>query len=202
MQKIKNNFKLLRLGMNLKSGISILLTTGFVCLLCESAQADLVFPAIVNQFMISGVVPSCYSVILAILVLLIESYFLNKFWNKNWFVSFVLAFMINLLSSIAGIFILMRYWFLFIPREITSGIFEYTNMRLGTYLGMIPGYFLTVLVEWILLMLLAKIFFRGKSGLKPLLKLSATMNAFSYLILLLGIAIADILTKGQNFKSF
>ena len=72
-------------------------------------------------------------------------------------------------------------------------------MRLGTYLGLIPGYVSTVLLEGLLLFLITLVIKR-----KPLMtismKTSAIMNFFSYMIILFGILIVDFMTKGANFE--
>ena len=165
----------------------------------KSSYADLVFPAIAHQFMISLVVPSYYSVIIAVLILLVESFFIQKILVINYIISFIISFIINLISSIAGVFIvtLLEGW----TRDICMGLFGYSNMRLGTYLGMIPGYILTVLLEGVLLFLIALII-RNKQKIISCMKTSAIMNCCSYLIILIGVIIADIMTKGANFKTY
>ena len=180
----------------LKIGLSIL----FLDFICHSAQADIVLPAIAKQFAVSSVVPSYYSILLAICVLLIEAYFIKKLFEKNFLYGFGLSFFINLFSSILGIFITDILAFL--TRKICMDIFGYSNMRVGTYLGMIPGYGITVLVEWFMLLAWAKLFCSDKFKPKNLFKLSLIMNFCSYLVLVLGILIADLITHGQNFQSF
>ncbi len=172
----------------------------FFILICQKAQADIVFPAIAHQFMVSLVIPSYYSVLLAIFVLLIEAFFIKRFFQKNWIYGFGWAFLINLISSIAGIFIVT--FLEGMTRDICMGVFGYHNMRLGTYLGMIPGYFITVLMEWLLLLLLTKLFSKNKYEPRNLFNLSLMMNICSYLLLLAGIFLADIMTNGQNFKTY
>lgn len=172
----------------------------FFILICQKAQANIVFPAIAHQFMVSLVIPSYYSVLLAVLVLLVEAYFIKKFFQKNWIFALGWSFLINFISSIAGVFIVT---FLEYPtRALCMGIFGYSNMRLGTYLGMVPGYFITVLIEWLLLLLLTKLFFKNKYEPMNLFNLSLIMNICSYLLLLAGIFLADIMTNGQNFKTY
>lgn len=172
----------------------------YFCLFCTSAEADIVFPAIAHQFIISMVVPFYYSVFLALAVLIIEGYYIKKFLGRGWFLSFIFAFVINAISSFAGVFIVTH--FEFITRKIVGGFFGYQNMRWGTYIGMFPGYFLTVVIEWIVLVFITKLFSQSKMEWRGLLRLSTGMNVYSYLILLLGIIIVDILTKGENFKTF
>lgn len=172
-------------------------TVLFVVFLCEKAQADIVFPAIAHQFAVSLVIPSYYSILLAVAVLIIEGFFIKRFFIKNWFYSLGLAFLINFASSILGVFIVS--FLEFFTRSICMGIFGYANMRIGTYLGMMPGYVITVLVEWLLLLNWTLLRCKNRFESKNLFKLSLMMNFSSYLILLLGIFLADILTHGKNF---
>ena len=184
----------------MKKNNKILLLLLLSSLVCQKSQADIVFPAIAHQFMVSLVFPSYYSVLLAVLVLLIEGFFIKKYFGKNWIYGLGLSFLINLISSVFGVFVVT---FLEFPtRAMCMGIFGYQNMRLGTYLGMFPGYFLTVLVEWLLLLCWAKLFSKDKFEPKNLLNLSVMMNFFSYLVLFFGVFIADIVTHGQNFKTY
>ncbi|MFA5200469.1 MAG: hypothetical protein WC442_06180 [Candidatus Omnitrophota bacterium] len=165
----------------------------------ESLYADIVFPAIAHQFMVSLVVPSYYSIVLAVLIILVETFFIQRLFTLNFIISVILSFIINLISSVAGVFtvIFLEVW----TRDICMGIFGYSNMRLGTYLGMIPGYVLTVLLEGILLFLITPII-RKKLQIMDCIKTSALMNVCSYLIILIGVALADIITKGANFKTY
>jgi len=163
------------------------------------AYADIVFPAIAHQFMVGMVVPSYYSVIMAVLILLIETFFIQKLFAINYIISFIVSFIVNLISSILGVFIV---GFLELgTRYICMGLFGYSNMRLGTYLGMIPGYLLTVLCEAALLFQIA-LMIKKKVKTTECIKTSAIMNFLSYLIILIGVIIADIVTKGANFKTF
>ena len=147
--------------------------------------------------MVSLVVPYYYSVLLAIAVLFTEGFFIKKYFQKNWVYGFGVSFLINLISSVLGFLILA---FLEYPtRAICMGIFGYENMRLGTYLGMIPGYFVTVVVEWLFLLCWARLFCKDKFEPKKLINLTIIVNFFSYLVLLGGVFIADIMTHGQNF---
>ncbi len=179
--------------------IKIILPVLFLGFFCKETQADLVFPAITHQFAASLVIPSYYSILLAVFVLLIEAYFIKKFFSRTFFYGFGLSFLINLFSSILGFVIVscLESW----ARDISIGIFSYDNMRLGTYLGMIPGYGITVLVEWLMLLAWVKLFCRNKFEPKNLFKLSLIMNFCSYLVLLFGILMADIITHGRNFTS-
>ena len=178
-----------------------------LCLLffVKNSYADMVLPAILHQFMISMIVPFYYSVILAVLIVSVETFFLQRLFTTkkslfNFILNFVLSFIINLLSSILGALILVL---LNEHRgDIFSGVFGYADMRLGTYLGMIPGYALTVLIEGILLFLIAQIInliIERKLKFISCMKTSIIMNCCSYLILLIGVIIVDIMTKGSNF---
>lgn len=179
--------------------IKIILPVLFLGFFCKETQADVVFPAIAHQFAASLVIPSYYSILLAIFVLLIEVYFIKKFFLITFLYGFGLSFLINLFSSILGLVIVTFLESL--TREICMGIFSYSNMRLGTYLGMIPGYGITVLIEWLMLLTWAKLFCRNKFEPKNLFKLSLIMNFCSYLVLLFGILMADIITHGRSFHA-
>jgi hypothetical protein len=179
------------------SRISFLLLLFFI-FLSEEAHADIVFPAIAYQFMVSFIVPSYYSVLLAVLVLLVEAFFMKKFLSRTGAESLGLSFLINLFSSILGFFIVT---FLEpFTREIVMGIYGYSNMRMGIYFGMLPGYVITVLVEWLFLLGWVKWVYRVKYEAKDLIKLSLIMNFFSYVILLGGVFFAAMITQGQNFQ--
>lgn len=174
--------------------INIILITILIILLSSvcNAYANIVFPAIAHQFMVSIVVPSYWSMILAILILIIESLFISKLFRLNFIFSFILSFFINLISSVSGVFI---------TNFFSDGIFAYKNMKLGTYLGMIPGYVLTVILEGLLLFLIS-LLIKIKIRLFNCIKTSIIMNLFSYLILLAGILIADFATKGKVFNTY
>jgi hypothetical protein len=101
--------------------------------------------------------------------------------------------MLNLISSVAGVIITAIHF------GHGGNIFAYGNMKFGTYLGMIPGYIVTVLLEGLFLVLCVFLLKREKRAL-DCFKTSALMNFCSYLILLAGILIADIVTKGKNFN--
>ena len=165
----------------------------------KEAQANLVFPAIAHQFMVSLVVPSYYSVVLAILVLFVEALFIRKFFQRGWIYSFGLSFFVNLTSSIVGVFVVT--YLEGMTREVCRGTFGYSNMRLGTYLGMIPGYFITVVLEGMLLLGSSKLFGINLNT-RGIGKLSFMMNLCSYTVLFLGILFADLLTGGQSFKTY
>jgi len=158
----------------------------------NNVYADLVFPAIANQFMVAFVVGFYWSILIAVTILIVEACFIKKLLSVKLFQAFWYSFLVNLGSCIVGIIIVT------IPFSGGRNIFSYGNMRLGTYLGLIPGYILTVLIEGLLLIACAK---TQKLNLKKVdcFRTSAVMNFFSYLILLVCIMIADSLTKGQNF---
>ena len=181
-----------------QKNLTIILVIIFTLSYIRSAHADLAFPAISHQFAVSMVIPAYYSIVLAVLILFIEGYFIKEFLLKSWIYGFGVSFLINLFSSILGIFI--TSFLEVMTRGICKGIFGYNNMRLGTYIGMIPGYGLTVLVEWLMLLCWVKCLCKNKFEPKNLFILSSKMNFFSYLILLAGIFIADVMTKGQNFR--
>ena len=168
--------------------------------ICQQAWADIVFPAIAHQFMVSLVVPGYYSVALAISVVFTEAFFIKRFFQRGWVYGLTLSFLINLVSSIAGVFIVS--FLEAMTRNVCRGIFGYSNMRLGTYLGMIPGYFITVVLEGGLLLIWAKLVYKNKFTAKGLVSLSSAMNLCSYLILALGILLANIATHGKNFKTY
>ena len=164
------------------------------------AYADLVFPAIAHQFMVSMVVPSYYSIILAVMILAIEAYFIKKLFAVSFVFSFVLSFIVNLISSAAGAFLTT----IFFGRgglEGIMGILGYRDMRFGTYLGLVPGYIFTVILEGFLLILSGKLI-NKETRLKPVFKTSTFMNLYSYAIILISIVFADILTKGKVFRTF
>lgn len=164
----------------------------------EEAYANVVFPAIAHQFMVSMVVPSYYSVVMAVMILLIEAFFIRKVLTTNYIISFVISFVINLISSVIGAF-LTGAIFGVGGREGIFGILGYSNMRLGTYLGMFPGYVLTVLLEGLVLFLVA-LLIRRRSKMTACMKTSAIMNFFSYLVILIGVLAADVITKGASLK--
>jgi hypothetical protein len=185
--------------------LSYLLVTIAVILSCvKDAYANVIFPAIARQFMVSMVVPSYYSVAMAVLILLIEAFFIHKLFTVNYIISFVISFIINLISSVVGAF-LTGAIFGVGGREGILGILGYNNMRLGTYLGMLPGYVLTVLLEGLLLFLIGlmvNLIIKRKISMAACMKTSAIMNFFSYLVIIVGVFIADLVTKGANFKTY
>ena len=156
------------------------------------AHADIVFPAIANQFAVTFVIGFYWSILIALLILVIETFFIKKLLNLNIFPTIVFSFGVNLLSSIAGVLIASF-------AVHGKNIFAYGNMRFGTYLGMIPGYGFSVLIEGLLLIVCASLLKRSVS-LSNCLKISASMNLCSYMLLLLSIFIADFVSKGQVFN--
>jgi len=173
------------------SSIIILAVVSFLLFKATNVYADIVFPAIANQFAVSFVVGSYWSVVMALLIVLIEAIFIKQLLSLNYLIAFIYSFIINLISSAVGILITSIPYY-------GENIFAYDNMRFGTYLGLIPGYILTVLLEGLLLILCVLLLKRKKKAL-DCFKTSALMNFCSYLILLIGIIIADVVTKGNNF---
>ena len=159
-----------------------------------NAYADIVLPAIANQFAVSfalnGEGWGC-SIIIGILILIVEAFFIKKLLFLSFSSAFGYSFAINLASSFVGILITS---FAFSGKNI----FAYGNMRFGTYLGMIPGYVFTVLIEGLLLILCSALLKRSNK-VSECFKTSVIMNFCSYLILLVSLIVADFLTKGQNF---
>ena len=162
--------------------------------LCGKAHANIVFPAISHQFMISTVVQSYHSVLMAIMILLVETYFIQELFSCKFIAGFALSFLINLASSLAGIFLLALPF-------AGANVLAYGNMRMGTYLGLVPGYIFTVMIEILLLFIIAKAIKQKIKG-RELVKTAVIMNFFSYVIIVAGIAIADYLTKGEIFKTY
>ncbi|MBF0387532.1 MAG: hypothetical protein HQL20_06715 [Candidatus Omnitrophica bacterium] len=113
-----------------------------------NVSADLVLPAIANQFAVSfafiGAGWWC-SIIVGLLIVLVEAHFVKRLLTIKLPLAFVLSFMINFVTSVVGIMIAA---FAFSGQNI----FAYGDMRFGTYLGMIPGYVFTVLIEGLLLL--------------------------------------------------
>lgn len=184
----------------MKKKTALLIIPLLFLFLLKSARANIVFPAIAHQFMVSVVVPSYYSVIMAVLILTIEAVFIGKLFSINFARSFVFSFIINLLSSAAGAVITS----IFLGRGSLSGlagVFAYRDMKLGTYLGLFPGYVLTVIFEWFLL-LLAPVAAKSMLRRGLIFKTCVIMNLSSYIILILGIFLADVLTGGEVFKAF
>jgi hypothetical protein len=157
------------------------------------AFANLVFPAIANQFAVAFVLGSLWAALIALAILIVETLFIKKLLSCGFLSAFGDSFFVNLASSFLGIFI----FGIFLGSG--KGIFAYGNMRLGTYLGLVPGYVLTVLIEGLLLMACAMLL-RRRLKVPDFFKVSALMNLCSYLILLASIMAADILTNGQNFN--
>ena len=175
--------------------IAVLATTTSLFLLSNviNAYADVVLPAIANQFAVTFAFAGAgwwCSIIIGVLILIVETFFIKKLLSLNFSSAFGLSFAINFASSFAGILITS---FTFHGKNI----FAYGNMRFGTYFGMIPGYAFTVLFEGLFLILCSSLLKRSKKAVNCY-KTSAVMNFFSYLILLVSLIIAD-LTKGQNF---
>ncbi len=165
----------------------------FILLFPFQAYADIIFPAIVRQFSITFVVGWCASIAIAFLIVLSETFFLKKLLHYKTLPTFLLSFIINFISSLAGFFLL------FFPSDLNGHILMYGNMRLGVYLSLPIGYLLTVMVEFLTL---AMFFILKKNlTLKSLLKTTTIMNAFSYLILLCAIIFADIISHGKCFQS-
>ncbi|MBU0547310.1 MAG: hypothetical protein KJ710_03600 [Candidatus Omnitrophica bacterium] len=175
-----------------RASVIILAVALFLLFKATNVYANIVFPAIANQFAVSFVVGFYWSVVMALLILFIEAFFIRKLLSLNYFIAFIFSFIINLISSFAGVII----------TAFTFGhgrnIFAYGNMKFGTYLGLIPGYVLTVLFEGLILALCVSLLKREKRA-SDCFKISALMNFYSYLILLVGIIAADIMTKGNNF---
>ena len=161
----------------------------------QMAYADIVLPAIANQFVVmfafAGAGWWC-AIIVAFLILIVETFFIKKLLSLNSSSAFGYSFAINFVSSVAGLVITL------IPFSSGKNIFAYGDMRLGTYLGMIPGYVITVLIEWLLLIWCSEALKRNNKKF-DCFKTSGGMNFCSYLILLVSLIIADVLTKGQNF---
>ncbi len=155
------------------------------------ARANIILPAVANQFAVSFVVSFYWSVLLALAILSIETLFIRNCLSIKIAASFFVSFLLNFASSVAGVFIMSMTFV--IP------VFQYENMRLGTYLGMVPGYLLTVLLEGIILLLIVWIF-RKKKTAAGVMKVTAIMNFFSYLLILTGVLLADVLTGGKNFQ--
>jgi hypothetical protein len=183
----------------MKKFTKILLSVLFLGLLCGKAQSNVVFGNALHEFSVSLIAPLYYLILLAIFVLFAEGYFIKKFFFKKILYGFGLAFLINFFSSILGVFIVN--FLNFLTRHICGLFFGYSTMKLGTYIVMIPGYVITVLAEWLLLLVWAKLFCKNKFEPKNLFKLSLIMNFCSYLVLLLGIFLVDIITHGQNFEA-
>ena len=162
--------------------------------LCGKVHANIVFPAISHQFMISSIVQSYHSILMAVMILLIETYFIQELFSCKFIAGFALSFLINLASSLAGIFLLALPF-------AGANVLAYGNMRYGTYLGLIPGYIFTVIIEILLLVFIAFAIKQKNKG-REIIKLSVIMNFFSYIIIIAGIAIADYLTKGEIFKPY
>jgi hypothetical protein len=180
--------------------ISAAALAAWMFMFCGPAYANLVFPAIAHQFMVSAVVPSYYSVLIAVLILIVEAGFIRKLFAVNFFLALSISFVINLISSAVGIF-LAAVFFGNGGLEGIMGVLGYKSMRAGTYLGLIPGYVFTVLLEGVLLILMAKLI-KIKIGITSVFKVSAFMNSCSYGIILAGVIISDFLTKGKVFQSF
>lgn len=172
----------------------------FCLFLTEIAYANIVFPAIAHQFMVSMVVRSYYSVVMAVLILAIEAFFIRRLFLINFIWCLILAFTINLISSVFGV-ILTSVFFGRGDLVGISGILGYKDMRLGTYLGLIPGYVITFVLEGFLLALFA-LLIKRKLKLTSIFRASIVMNLFSYIVILLGVFIADIATRGQVFRTF
>lgn len=174
---------------------SIIITAIVLFLLFKTTDvyADIVFPAIANQFLITFVVGLYWSVVMALLILFIEAIFIKNLLSLKYFTAFIFSFIINLISSVAGAIITAIHF------GHGRNIFAYGNMKFGTYLGLIPGYILTVLLEGLVLVLFVFLLKREKKAL-DCFKTSVLMNFCSYLILLVGIIIVDIMTKGNNFN--
>lgn len=152
------------------------------------AHANLVLPAIANQFAVSFAVPFYWSVALAVLILVVEAVFIGRQLALDFISSFVAAFLINLATSVLGVVVSV------IPFGSGKNIFAYGDMRFGTLAGMVPGYVFTVLVEWGLLLLGSKISARGRSA-DGCFKTSAVMNLYSYALLAGAVILADMMKR-------
>ncbi|MDD5596135.1 MAG: hypothetical protein PHY94_07855, partial [Candidatus Omnitrophica bacterium] len=124
----------------------------------------------------------------------------RSLFSMNFIWSFIISFLLNFISSIAGV-VLTSLVFGSSRLSGIAGVLGYKNMRLGTYLGLIPGYILTVILEGCLLILIA-LMVDNKIKKAAIFKTSVLMNLFSYIIIFIGIIIADIATGGQVFKTF
>jgi hypothetical protein len=167
----------------------------FLLGLSSEAYANIVFPAISHQFTITVIIGRSPSLFVAILILLVEAMFIKKLLSMAFLKAFALSFLVNLITSVIGFFLLS---FAF---SGSGHIFTYGNMKLGTYLGLIPGYILTVLIEGFLIKLLPLIR-RKNIGFKSAFKTVAIMNAASYAIIFASVLIADLVTKGGCFKTY
>lgn len=173
-----------------KRFITCSLVSIFAYVLCKEAYANMIFPAVSRQFA-SYFVTGYYSIAIAIAILAIEARFLQKLLSFRYVWAFVLSFICNTISSFSGF-----YWSTIFPN---SSIFAYGNMRLGTYLGLIPGYALTVVVEGIFLTVLFCLI-TEKTRPRTVFKTSMIMNLASYGILLIAILCADWLSHGKIFS--
>jgi len=166
-------------------------------LLYQYSYANLVFPAIADQFAVGTIVPFYYSIVLAVLILSIEAFFIKRLFLINNIRSFIISFIINFISSVAG-----TLWAALTFGAGQEGFLAilkgYEHTRIGTYLGLIPGYLFTFIFEGFLLILIG-VCIKNKIGLKRAFKTSVLMNLYSYVILLIGIFIADIISKGRVF---
>ncbi|MCK9573048.1 MAG: hypothetical protein M0R20_01415 [Candidatus Omnitrophica bacterium] len=177
--------------------ISLIAILG-VLFFIKNSYADMVFPLISHQFIVRLAVPPYYSIIMAALILLIEVFFIRNLFATSYIISFFFSFIVNLISSIAGVFIIFCLDLLVL---IGIELFSYFTMRLGIYLGIILGYVLTVLLEGVLLFPIALVI-KKRVKMSSCMKTSAIMNLCSYLIILIGVIITDIFTKGANFQIY
>jgi len=156
------------------------------------AHADVVFPAISKQFAVTLVLGNYWAFLMAVTILAIEAVFIKKLFSCHIVVAFIASFGINFISSFVGIL-------LSIFSFSGNHIFAYGNKRLGAYLGMGPGYVMTVIIELIVLLIVMNAL-KQKIRFLACLKTSILMNFCSYALLLAGIFIADVLTHGDAFR--
>ena len=114
-----------------RSSIIIPAIVLFLLFMASNVYADLVFPAVANQFAIAFVVGFYWSVVMALFIVLIEAVFIKNLLSLNYFIAFLVSFIINFISSVTGIIISAFFG--------GNNIFAYGNMRFGTYLGLIPA---------------------------------------------------------------
>ena len=165
-----------------------LLFVSMCILIPEYAFADMILPAIVYQFLGAGFGPSAFPIALAILF--IEAYFIKRLLTVRNIPAFIVSFWVNLISSAVGLVVLWTFF--------AKGMFGWDNMKLGVYIGMIPGYILTVMFECMLL-IIAGLILRKKLSIEASLKISLEMNFYSYALLTVTVLVADLVTKGRFF---
>lgn len=166
----------------------LLRATVLFALFSRDAYANIVMPLVYYQFKFIDFLGRVWSVVIILLILTIETYFIRKLYQRNLLFCFVIACLANLLSCLFGIFVFSCAIQSF--NRFSQGEFLFSTW--GIYVSFVPGYLLTVAIEWLILMLPLSFRINEKKKMGRSLKTSVFMNLYSYLLLVAAVTIVLI----------